>query len=259
MNKRKRKRKFKATFENGGFWEYYKDLERQFEDFLQYIPYLDNNEGVCSFRLVNLLLGIGGHVDSAFKEMAFYRKFSRNEKCKEIRQKVKETRKRIKVGQSPRIVKIEECLSAFETEYKLSARQVIFKRLPERDVVIPFCPYNKKTKAPKWWDIYNGLKHDFGNTFEKANLQVTRNALAGAFLLNAIHEPAILRLNDYGILKWPPQPIEGEFAGEFDYALTRVPRHVLEEMLERNQSLWSFVETSLFIYYYNQDEGNNYE
>src|SRR4030042_747471 len=35
---------FNPTFENGGFWEYYKDLERQFEEFLEYVPYLKVNE-----------------------------------------------------------------------------------------------------------------------------------------------------------------------------------------------------------------------
>jgi hypothetical protein len=45
------------------------DLERQFIDFSNYVPYLDGNESVYSFRLMNLILAIGAHVDSAFKEM----------------------------------------------------------------------------------------------------------------------------------------------------------------------------------------------
>ena len=41
---------FNPTFENGGFWEYYKDLERQFEEFLEYVPYLEENENTSFFR-----------------------------------------------------------------------------------------------------------------------------------------------------------------------------------------------------------------
>lgn len=41
--------KFKPTFENGGFWEYYKDIEHQFENFLEYVPYLKGNKGTYSF------------------------------------------------------------------------------------------------------------------------------------------------------------------------------------------------------------------
>src|SRR3990170_89055 len=66
---------FNPTFENGGFWESYKDLERQFEDFLVYVPYLKGNEEAYSFRLANLILSIGAHIDSALKEIAKYSTF----------------------------------------------------------------------------------------------------------------------------------------------------------------------------------------
>ena len=69
------KKRFNPNFENGGFWDYYKDLERQFEDFLVYVPYLEGNEEVYSFKLANLLLGIGAHIDSALKEIAKYSYF----------------------------------------------------------------------------------------------------------------------------------------------------------------------------------------
>lgn len=256
---RKRTKKFKARFENGGFWDYYLDLERQFEGFLENVPYLDVNVRVCSFRLSNILLSIGGYVDSAFKEMAAYKKFSSNEKCRQICEKVKESRKRIKLGKSPITIKIEDCLSAFETEYELSQKRIIFNRLPETELLIPFHPHNPKTNAPEWWDIYNGLKHDFGNNFEKANLRITRDALAGAFLLNAIHIPGILLLYDYGMLKFPLQPIEGEFAGPFEYAQTMIPRYFLQDMLKRKQNLDCYVKTALFIYDYSQDEEDEYE
>lgn len=246
MSEKRRKRRFKATFENGGFWEYYKDLEHQFEDFLQYVPYLNVNEGVCSFRLVNLLLSIGGHVDSAFKEMAFYRRFSKDAKCLEIRQKVKETKRRIKRGKGPITVTITDSLSAFEPRYKLSTKIVIFKRLPKRDEIIPFNPYNRKTNAPEWWDIYNGLKHDFSENFEKANLQITRDALAGAFLLNVIHIPAAFLLCHYDLVK---SHFEEERFGEPTPDITP---SVFLDFLKRKQGYPAFVETPLFIYDYDQ-------
>ena len=68
-------KEFKPTFENGGFWEYYKDLERQFEKSLEYVPYLKKNTGTFSFRLANLVVAIGGYVDSAFKEIAMHPTF----------------------------------------------------------------------------------------------------------------------------------------------------------------------------------------
>jgi len=50
---------FKPNFDNGGFWDYYKDIERQFESFLEYVPYLKDNENTYSFRLANIILAIG--------------------------------------------------------------------------------------------------------------------------------------------------------------------------------------------------------
>ena len=57
------------NFRNGYFWELYTDLEHQLRDFLEYVPYLPGNEDIYSFRLLNLILSIGGHVDSTLKEM----------------------------------------------------------------------------------------------------------------------------------------------------------------------------------------------
>jgi len=80
----KEEKGFNPTFENGGYWEYYKDLERQFENFLDYVPYLEGNEKTYSFRLASILLSIGSHVDSAFKEMSKYPDFLEIKSCKAI-------------------------------------------------------------------------------------------------------------------------------------------------------------------------------
>ena len=60
------------NFQKGIFWEIYTDLEKQFQNFLEYVPYITENEKVVSFKLLNLIQSIGGHVDSTFKEMAKY-------------------------------------------------------------------------------------------------------------------------------------------------------------------------------------------
>jgi len=244
MSKRKHPKKFKVTFENGGFWEYYLDLERQFEDFLKYVPYIDKNESICSFRLANLILSIGGHVDSAFKKMAFYHGFNRgHNECKEIRKRVKQSRENIKKGKAPKTVKIGENLQAFNKEYGILKEKIIFKHLPERELVQPFKPHNPITKAPEWWDVYNGLKHDFGENFEKASLSITKDALAGAMLLNVRHTPAVKRLFDFGLLRvaWT-EKILGKPAREaFNWKQAK-------RNLGENSPF--FVETPIFIYNY---------
>lgn len=193
----------KDNFETGIFWELYLDLESQYEDFLEYVPYLPGNERTYSFRLLNLTLTIGGHVDSAFKEMARYPKFAGNSEVQEILRTLEDSEKRKDLGKGPIPVTIGLPLKAFDKEYGISRLEVVFKRLPQEETLVPFKPFNQKTGAPEWWDFYNGLKHDVGLRLEEANLRNTLHALAGAFLLNAIHIPSALRLFEYGIFKVP--------------------------------------------------------
>jgi hypothetical protein len=181
---------FSPTFENGGFWEYYKDLERQFESFLEYVPYLNGNENTYSFRLANLILAIGAHVDSAFKQIATYPAF--DTKYPLI---LKDA------AGNPKKPTIWDYFPLAE-EYELSKLRVIFKRLPAGEDVFPFQQYQKipvaggkdKIQCPDWWIDYNSIKHQFTFNFSKATLKTARDALAGAFLLNVIHIPAAVRL-----------------------------------------------------------------
>ena len=219
------------------------DLERQFQNFLEYVPYLPGNETVYSFKLLNLILSIGGHVDSAFKEMVRYPDFSNNKECKRILRILKESEENLKQGKPPRTVAISLPLKAFDKIYGISKERIIFKRLPERELIAPFQPHNPKTGAPEWWDIYNGLKHDVSVNVERANLRNTLLALAGACILNVRHIPAVFRLYDFGLLKlaWAEE-LYGKPAYE------EVLRDEVKDMLGEDSPF--FVETPLFLYNY---------
>lgn len=218
----------KDRFESGIFWELYKDLEAQFKNFLEYVPYLDGNEKTYSPKLLNLVLSIGGHVDSAFKEMARYPEFSNNNECKEILEKV---RKR-------EIVPITLPLAAFGKEYKLSERTVVFKCIPEREQVKPFKPRHPRAKSPIWWKMYNGLKHDVSINIKKANLETVLNALAGAFLLNVIHIPSYLRLHKYQVFR-------RKNGGSYTYG-PKARENLIKFYKQRK--FFGRLETPLFIY-----------
>ncbi len=181
---------FNTTFENGGFWEYYKDLERQFENFLEYVPYLDGNEKTYSFRLLNIFLSIGGYIDSAFKEMARCPELIEEDLCKEI---LKRSNDRLGI--------IVSGIRAFDEIYNITSKSVIFKSSKRTQIT----PFNQS--KPEWWNFYNDLKHDVSISLKKANLQNVRDALAGAFLLNVIHAPSSRRLFKYGLIKpkYPPE------------------------------------------------------
>lgn len=216
------------------------DLERQFKNFLEYVPYLDGNEKTYSFKLLNLILSIGGHVDSALKEMARYPDFSNNPTCKKIVEKLHESENSIKSGRPPLTIAIGLCLEAFEKEYEISKKRVIFKQSAEKMEIIPFEPSTVKSKIPDWWRVYNGLKHDVTVNIKEANLQNALKALASAFLLNVIHKPAISVLNERGVFK-PALKGGAYFTGD--------PKKYLEKNKVMNIG---FVETNIFIFDYRQ-------
>ena len=221
---------FAPTFENGGYWEYYKDLERQFQDYLEQVPFLAGNEKIYSFRLANLILATGAHIDSAFKEIAKFSEFSN--KYPEILRKSK-----------PSIA--DYCPIALE--YKLSEKRVMFKRLPEPEIVTPFQQYAKigeKIETPNWWQVYNRIKHHFSDNFEQANLQNTRDALAGAFVLNIIHTPAYIRLIRDRIVK--PQR-----TGAGVFTLGTKWEESVKRFVREDRRI-GVIETSLFVFEYRQ-------
>ena len=229
---------FNPTFENGGFWEYYRDLERQFENYLDYVPYLKGNENTYSFRLANIILAIGAHIDSAFKEIAKYTvRFGKYPEILNQKTKRGKHRKPTMKDYYP-----------ISEEYNLTEEFVTFKCLPDRENVTPFEQYNRKSEEnyPYWWTDYNKIKHNFSDSFKKATLQTVRDALAGAFLLNVIHEPAADRFRRYKLLipKYAPrgyQQIYDKFRG----------RSIQPVFVSDLSSVDPYrIETPLFIYDY---------
>jgi hypothetical protein len=235
---------FKPDFENGGFWEYYKDLERQFESFLEYVPYLKGNENTYSFRLANILLAIGAHIDSALKKIAEDPSFSTK-----YPKMINPTGKNPKTNEEePRLQNINDFYPLSE-EYKLYEKVVSFKRLPDREPITPFEEYRKEIgKVPYWWTAYNKVKHHFTENFkEKANLKTVRDALAGAFLINVIFEPATIRLAEYGLVKF-------KFSryGHCEKQLTfsRGSCSQFKGLIEPDYAFDCLIETPIFMYEY---------
>ena len=239
--------KMKDNFEMGIFWELYMDLERQFENYLEYVPYLKDtpggikprgNERVYSFKLLNLILSIGGHIDSVFKEMARYKGFKDVDcrtNCTEIKRRIREKEN----------VPVYLPINAFEKEYSLSQRSVIFKCVPQHEVVTPFVPTREGNNVPKWWTYYNGLKHDLSVNLKKANLRNARDVLAGAFVLNVVHIPALFRLLKNKLLKpkiWPVQGTKYQLVGSDPLSKDQL------ELVTNNSKPNCLVETNLFIY-----------
>lgn len=175
--------------------------------------------------------------------MARYPNFSSNNACKKIIDKLQESENNIRSGKPPLTIPIGLCLEAFEKEYEISKKRIIFTQSPERKEIIPFEPPSIENKIPEWWRVYNGLKHDVIVNIKEAHLQNTLKALAGAFLLNVIHVPAIFMLYEHATLK-PALKGGSYFTGNKDTLRKYLDTHKVMNI--------GFVETPVFIYDYRQ-------
>lgn len=178
-----------------------------------------------------MILSLGAHVDSAFKEIA---------KCQYFSDKYPKLRKKAEKGKTSIGDYFPLALS-----YQLSDKEVKFKCLPNGITVIPFKGYMRKKErvsTPYWWRVYNKVKHQFSDNFKKATLRTTRDALAAAFLLNAIHTPSATRLAEFGLVR---SKLTTEILKQPDL-------EGFEENLEQRKGYWGYIETPLFIYDYEQ-------
>ena len=220
------------AFQNGLMWVVYTDLEKNLQNFLEYVPFISVHRKVYSQKLLQLMLQIGGYVDTAFKEMAKYHSFDGNEKCALIRTKTE-------AGET---VKISLAREAFEPVYNLSSR-TLFAKSPQylRRILVdrrrPFSDF-RLGKSPSWWKAYNKIKHDWLTNIAEANLSNTLDALAAAFLLNVIHEPGLISLASAGLV------MDG-------FSEERIDVLMIDHILAGNTGLRCFrlnVETPLFLW-----------
>jgi len=238
------------NFKNGYFWELYQDLELQLRDFLEYVPYLPENENVCSFKLLNMILSIGGHLDSAFKEIVRYKGYAKDPEIAKIKVRLDNWEKawvsKRKIGQSDKVSMVE-MFNVFEQKWHLSTREVKYKILNVRPSKQPFLAI-RKDPLRGWWSIYNGLKHDVAVALKEATLANAWDALACAFILNVIHQSAVERLYDYNMLR---DDYLGKGPGQDVFAGGLAKSH-LADIAEKGTQFDLFIETPLFLYRYKQ-------
>jgi len=232
-------------FERGLAWKVFSEVEKEFVSFLEIIPFVPKHEKVYSFKLLNLILSIGSHVDNIFKAMGAYPKFRNKPSIKKMLKK-------------PEITTYG---TAFESIYHLSSKRVSVKSEPIPSVRtyyaewIPFAGFQKK--SPSWWKAYNDLKHTWfqGEMIQKANVKNTLRALAGLFLLIVRHESSWNRLVDYGVClggnfgEARLYDVKSEIKSAFDRQKEFGPLSwEARNMVASFRELWA--ESRLFIYRY---------
>lgn len=168
-------------------WEEYNYLEKDFMNYLRYVPLVKEHDYVWSLYLGDLLIRTGSILDSFFRRAIFGSEL-------DIIPDIERTRAlddiRINIGTYRKI---------FDPFYNLSSKNIY--ELPKFNTLTPFFKWKNEKPDDKlfWWDAYNEVKHDrFGNQ-KKATLKATVYALSALFILNVIHLGTMPVLVDYGV------------------------------------------------------------
>ncbi len=173
-------------------------LEEEFLNFIKYVPLVENHNEVWSMKLANLLLLIGSSIDSFFKKALNY--------CLTVLTKEYYFNNHGKFH--PRFFDFGKYQNQLRNDRtNMGTFRDIFKEFYEfsdepvyvlisKRTLKPFSQWSQG-QSPDWWKVYRDLKHDRIKNREKCTLNITLNALAALFFLNAYHVQSRKKLMEH--------------------------------------------------------------
>ncbi len=168
-------------FRNGDAWRQFQSLEKSLHEFIEYVPLLYRNRNVSSPKLATILMSASIQTEAVFKAIINSDYVEHDSMVK--RKALKEARAAIRTNRGNiRLYRV-----VLEPLFSLSKRRVIIWKRPE--IYRRAYPYLKFRlgKSPRWWDIYNDVKHSFYENASKATLRWTFSALAALFVIHVMH------------------------------------------------------------------------
>lgn len=155
------------------FWNYYLELEKEYLEIERLIPFDETNYDTFSYRYVDLLWAICSEIDVLFKEYMDIKGYAPDS-----------------YDNGEQIYNLIQYEKFIENEIQYFKNQEITCYNPKfyRKKIRPY--KNWGNDSPKWWWIYNKIKHDQNQlingkkAFKYANQICLLNALGGLFQLN---------------------------------------------------------------------------
>jgi hypothetical protein len=166
-------------------WEMYESLEKEFLNYLEYVPLSPQHFNVWSYPLVNLFNNVGSSIDSFCKNALVCDSLNDFPDIDKIRKNYREHN-------------MKTYREIFETKYKISNKQIF--ELKNFTLIMPFMEWHDVENAPEWWSRYTDIKHNRFEYKERATLKTTINALAGLFALFLSHKETLSTLIDLNLM-----------------------------------------------------------
>ena len=165
-------------------WDKYSTLEKRFLEFIKFVTIVHEHDEVWSLYLADLLVNIGSSLDSYFRMALLSKSLDDFSGINQIRKNAENA-------------DIKTYKQVFESFYKLSERKVFV--IPAKRSIQPFQGWANNV-SPKWWQVYNDVKHDLFKNKKKATFKNTLEALSGLFLFSVFHRDWRKYLVDIGVI-----------------------------------------------------------
>jgi len=173
-----------SYFTEGRAWSGLSTLESELDELDTCVAIEKPNARVYSTRISLSLFQAAAQCETFFKHMLSDPALDESPKIDQVI-----------LGQSrakfvqDKTISISEFRKLFEPYLELSRRKVsIGKPFLGYTETKPFRAFSKG-RSPLWWRAYNSVKHDLFKNRRIATLQNLLEAMAGLFLLNALHRP----------------------------------------------------------------------
>lgn len=161
-------KKFEKTF-----WNYYLELEREYLEIERIIPFDEINYNTFSYKYIDLICTICSEIDILFKEYM---------EIKGYEPDLDENgNPSYNINQYKKFV--EEKVKNFKAQEIICYNRKFYNK-----TIYPY--KNWKNEPPKWWTVYNKIKHnqeqliDNKKAYKYANQICVLNALGALFQLN---------------------------------------------------------------------------
>lgn len=151
-------------------WEHYTNLEKEFIDYLRYVPLQKEHYNVWSPFLGDLLNNTGSIIDSFLKNVINSGSYHATYQFDDARK-------------SHQNFDMGLYRTFFESFHHFSQKTIY-------DLIIyePITPFSswKDGKSPDWWIRYTKIKHDRFSNKTEATIKTVLDALGALFVLNAV-------------------------------------------------------------------------
>jgi len=148
---------------------------------------------------------------------------------------------------------------AFEPIFEFSNNQLMvpfgLSAYPDtgNPFINPFNAFSLPNGVPQWWNVYNGLKHDYYEKLVQATLDNVINSVGALLILNSLHLCSREYLARYNI-------IQGELRrsytdNEFVQRITQSPIGIPVRITPLHDSN---IRTQLFVYEYRIDNSRTH-